>query len=184
MRSLLLIFIFLSNTSIFANPYFEGGCGCDNILSTESCVVWHYDKDKHELVISGKGNMNDFSVGNLPPWIKREFYIHHVIIEEGVCSVGNYSFYKVPLESVSIAQSVYSIGYFAFEKCYMLSSVSLPKNIKFIGGGAFKFCTNLRRIKIPKSCKEIKYDTFFACFKLKKIKYDKSCVMWCGMHLR
>ena len=49
--------------------------------------------DTHTIVISGDGNMDDFTWDSPPPWMMHE--ITSVIIEEGVQRIGNHAFTSV-----------------------------------------------------------------------------------------
>ena len=45
-----------------------------------------------EMVVSGNGEMEDYSLGYKPPWNKQS--IKTIIIGNSVTSIGNYSFYQ------------------------------------------------------------------------------------------
>ncbi len=103
------------------------------------------------LVISGKGDMWDFST-NLSdlPWYQRVEEITSVTISDSVASIGNYAFYGCSsLSSVSIPDSVASIGDYAFYQCTSLSSVSIPDSVASIGRSAFYQCTSLSSVSMP-----------------------------------
>jgi len=70
-----------------------------------------------------------------------------VTIPNSVISIGNYTFRDCGgLTSVTIPNSVTSIGYFAFEGCSGLTSVTIPNNITSIGDQAFARCSGLKEI--------------------------------------
>ena len=52
------------------------------------------------------------------------------------------------LTSVSIGNSVTSIGGSAFSSCSGLTSVAIPNSVTSIGGGAFEYCSGLTRVDI------------------------------------
>jgi len=104
------------------------------------------------LRISGKGDMRvDYCCeeGSCTPWERLEEHTH-VIIEEGVTSIGNCSFgysYAGPAY-VTIPNSVVSIGDFAFSYSYSLKSVIIPNNMANIGIFAFSDCKGLTSITV------------------------------------
>ena len=64
-----------------------------------------------------------------------------VTIPNSVTSIGDLAFGRCSgLTSVTIPNSVTSIGYFAFKECYGLTSVTIPNSVKSIRDGAFKDC--------------------------------------------
>lgn len=107
-----------------------------------------------------------------------------------VTGLGEYSFAANPydghqgnplcskIRSVTIPQSVTSIGKRAFDGCSALTTLSLGENVETIGGGAFFRCSSLSNITIPKKVKVIEsgysgtpsfYRTFAYCSGLKYI---------------
>ena len=62
---------------------------------------------------------------------------------------GSSPFYrKKTLTSITIGNSVTSIGYSAFEGCSGLTSITIPNSVTSIGGGAFSGCTGLKEVHI------------------------------------
>lgn len=77
------------------------------------------------------------------------------------------------LKSVSIAQSVESIGKYAFAACYGLESVTFEgdASVKEIGGQAFLLCKSLGSIEIPESVEKIGKYAFEMCESLKSVNF-------------
>ena len=70
-----------------------------------------------------------------------------VTIPNSVTSIGDFAFYDCSgLTSVSIPNSVTSIGWYAFYECRGLTSVTIPNSVTEIGEGAFGKCSGLTRI--------------------------------------
>ena len=70
------------------------------------------------------------------------------------------------LTSVTIPNSVTSIGDFAFGDCTGLTFVAIPNSVTSIGGSAFGGCTGLTSVTIGNSMTSIESDTFCGCSSL------------------
>ena len=73
------------------------------------------------------------------------------------------------LISVSIPNSVTSIGDSAFSGCTELTSVSIPDSVTSIGEFAFGACAGLRRITLPNGVTSIGESTFNSCTELTNV---------------
>ena len=78
-----------------------------------------------------------------------------ITIPNSVTSIGDYAFAATSLTSVTIPNSVTSIGYQAFTFAASLTSVTLPNSITSIGDFAFYGATSLTSITIPNSVTSI-----------------------------
>ena len=78
------------------------------------------------------------------------------------------------LTSVSIPDSVSSIGECAFQFCDNLTSVNIPYNVTEIHSAAFEECTSLTSITIPDSVTTIGDYAFFNCTSLTSITIPES----------
>ena len=68
----------------------------------------------------------------------------------------------------------YGQGLNAFARCDSLASVTLPDSIKSIGDGAFYGCTSLKEINIPDSVTKIGSEAFSSCEALESITIPDS----------
>ena len=73
------------------------------------------------------------------------------------------------LKSVSMPESMTSIGNGAFAGCTGLESVELPAGLKSIGENVFYSCTSLTSVVIPDKVTSIGSLAFFGCLKLESI---------------
>lgn len=85
--------------------------------------------------------------GNKPAGLK-------VIIKDGTIGIADYAFYNLTsneysLISITIPNSVKSIGNFAFMGCKGLTSVTIPNSVDFIGKDAFRDCISLTNATTP-----------------------------------
>ena len=161
----------ISNSGTDENPYLysninfqdkqmnikdsEGLCGND--------LSYSYVSSSRNLVISGFGDMFDYSMTDLAPW--KNYDINTIKIEEDCKSIGSYAFYEChylssiylpstllvigdsafklckELQSIFFENSIISIGTFAFEQTG-LKSITLPNNITLLNSSLFQNCEN------------------------------------------
>ena len=93
-----------------------------------------------------------------------------VTIPNSVTSIGEGVFYNCSgLTSVTIPNSVTSIGDEAFLDCIGLTSVTIPNSVTSIGAYAFKDCTGLTSVTIPNSVTSIGDLAFANCQKIENV---------------
>ena len=98
-----------------------------------------------------------------------------VTILNSVTSIGNYAFMDCSsLTSITIPNSVTSIGYYAFEGCTSLTSVTIPNSVTSIGEKTFSGCSGLTSVTIPNSVTKIGLWAFEACSSLTSITIPNS----------
>lgn len=78
-----------------------------------------------------------------------------------VSIIGKYAFQNWDIESVSIPNSIVSIGDYAFQYCEKLTSVSVPSSVKSIGSYAFSYCSALSNITLSEGLKFIGEASFY-----------------------
>ena len=87
-----------------------------------------------------------------------------VTIPDSVTSIGDGAFRDCTgLTSIAIPDSVTSIGDYAFFGCTGLTSVIIPDSVTSIGGWAFEGCTGLISVTIPDSVTSIGGLAFWGC---------------------
>ena len=93
-----------------------------------------------------------------------------VTIPNSVTSIGNDAFYDCPgLTSVTIGNSVTSIGNNAFHNCTGLTSVTIPNSVTSIGNDAFANCTHLYSVNLGTGIETIKNSAFAQCKNLETV---------------
>jgi hypothetical protein len=78
------------------------------------------------------------------------------------------------LTSVTIPDSVTSIGYGAFYQCVGLPSITLPDSLTIIGDSAFSVCLDLTSVTIPNGVTNIGIGAFSDCHSLAFVKLGNS----------
>ena len=117
---------------------------------------WNFNVETGELIVSGSGDMYHY-LSNSP---FQYTSIKNIIIENGITSVGQEAFYGCDeLESVMISDSVESISFYAFTRCYGLSNITVEKNNNYYSsenGVLFNKEKN-KLIKYPSGKKDTNY---------------------------
>ena len=102
-------------------------------------------------------------------------YSESVTIPDSVTSIGNSAFsHCSSLQSITIPDSVTSIGNDAFSSCESLQSISIPDSVTSIGNYTFWNCESLRSVIIPASVTSIGDRTFSLCKSLKSVTIPNS----------
>ena len=93
-----------------------------------------------------------------------------VTIPNSVTSIGDYAFNNCRnLTSITIPSNITSIGEEAFTDCRGLTSITIPTSVASIGDYAFSNCTGLTSIDIPNSITSIVNRMFYGCTGLTSI---------------
>ena len=128
--------------------YGKGMCG-EN-------VSWVMTADG-TLTISGTGEMADYgSLDDSNPWDGCRKYIKSVVIEDGVTSIGRYT----------------------FDRCMSLTSVTIPDSVTSIRYGALMINPALTSLAIPGSVTSIENYAFYGCSHLTDMYYDGYGIDW------
>ena len=147
-----------SVTSIGNNAFL----GCDSLESvhisdlTAWCNIEFADYSANPLDNGAKLYLNGSPVTDL-------------VIPNGVESINSYAFTGSGLTSVTIGDSVTSIGNGAFSYCDSLTSVVIPDSVTSIGEGTFRGCSSLSSVAIPDSVTSIGDIAFYGCDSLESV---------------
>ena len=163
--ALAAVFALLTISASAADIVDSGTCG-ENL-------TWTLDSDG-QLVISGTGDMENFSSKWDSPFHSNCFSIRTIVIQPGVTSIGNNAFYGCNMTSVTIPEGVTSIGNDAFNFCEELTSVTIPESVTSIGNSAFYYCKELTSVTIPEGVTSIKNSVFRYCSSLTSVTIPAS----------
>ena len=118
----------------------SGSCG-DN-------AEYSFEISTGTLTINGTGVTSDYASSNAP-WYSFRGLIKHVVVEEGITSLGAYSFYYLTkLETVQLPSTLQSFGNYTFYNTYLLNEVTLPASFSQWNGYAFMNCYKLENVYV------------------------------------
>ena len=163
------------NEPVFSVPVtypLTGSCG-ENVTYT-------YEPVSRTMTISGTGEMyNGWTSGSQTPWYYVRDEIRHVVIGEGVTSVGSYSFnVGLSVESVEFPTTLQYVGTFAFGQCSKMTSFTLPEGVTIIGSKAFRLCSAMTEIHLPSTLKSIDLKAFEDDTLLSDVYYNGTANDW------
>ena len=106
-----------------------------------------------------------------------------ITIPDSVTSIGDDAFYGCEsLTSITIPDSVTSIGDYAFYGCESLTSITIPDSVTSIGNSAFHGCTRLTSVTIGNGVTSIGGCVFENCSSLKSVTIPDS-VTYCASNV-
>ena len=151
----------------------KGVCGND--------VYWNYSKESKTLTISGTGAMWDYdsplnsTTLSYTPWESFKSNIVHIIIDEGVSTVGDWAFCKCEnVSTVSLPNTLKTIGKYSFDDCKTLKSMVIPDNVISLEEAAFSGCSSLSSISLGDGLESLDRWAFSFCYCLTSITIPKS----------
>jgi len=174
--------------SVSAAVEYSGSCGLD--------LSWTLDPVTGVLHITGTGPMVDYSQ-NYEPWHKFNDKYTKVIVDYGCTHIGDWAFgFSENLQSVSLPNSVKSIGTCAlysnhkliscplpdylesideraFYDCRRMQGLDLPATLTSIGKSAFSNCDAITVANIPGGVKSLPYGVFDDCEKLSTVTFGE-----------
>lgn len=116
------------------------------------------------LVITGKGEMTNFTEPDMAPWYHLREEITRIVLPEGLASIGNLAFFGCKnLKTAVIPEYVKRIGEYAFANCEKLEMLYLGVRVADIGYSAFSGCVSLSALRLPDGLERIGNQAFSRC---------------------
>jgi hypothetical protein len=153
--------------SIMANRKMVLGIAVLVMAMVSACSKYADEKDfKVEPVEGGKGVQITKYVGD-----KFEVHIPPKIQKLPVTKIDDKAFRSGKVTSITIPNSVTSIGRYAFSGCSSLTNVTIPDSVTSIGDSAFYNCESLTSVTIPGSVTSMEGDAFGNCANLTSVTF-------------
>lgn len=153
---------------------YSGNCGTN--------TTYMIDVESGVMIISGIGDMMDYTASSEVPWYNIKNYIKSITIEDGITSIGDYTFgYCECLTNITIPESVISIGEKAFYKNGSLKEVIIPTGVEEIGDSAFENCISLEKAIVPGTVECIGNELFRGCISLSDIEIESGVEVICSL---
>ena len=152
--------LYKSAWSSYAGSIYTNGQNCPNTTIIE------YTTSDGNTITSSKlpiiSNTYENGVGKL-------------IVSGNLCKIPTWAFSGcTSLTSVTIPDSVTTIGYQAFYGCSSLTSVTIPDSVTTIGEMTFYHCNSLSSVTIPDSVTTIEHSVFSGCTSLTSVTIPDS----------
>lgn len=140
-------------------------------------IKWELDDSDDDgledtLIISGNGDMPDYTSYEEAPWYAYRKTISHLIIKDGITSIGSYSFLFENLENIEWGDNITRIGNHTLDDCKKMTELNLPSNLVSIGSCTFGGWTALTSVEIPNNVKTIGNEAFQECENLVSVKFS------------
>jgi len=140
----------------------------DSLVGCENIVL----KSNSTRFVINKGMLIDNQTNTLVLYVGNN---ESITIPDTVTSIGDNAFLTNEyLCQITIPNSVTKIGMESFKDCSSLSQITIPNSVTSIGVGAFEACVSLRQITIPDSVTSIGSFAFWRCNSLQEINIPAS----------
>ena len=145
----------------------------DCVYEMGASVKGYYNANTGVLTVRGSGAMKDYTgISNTPLYNSgAKSTAYELVIEEGITRIGNHAFNNTAVTSISLPQSLTSIGDYAFQISKGITSLVIPKNVETIGQRAFNSLTNMESLTFESgsALKTISNEAFLECQSLNAV---------------
>lgn len=153
----------IENDAFYGSAYYNNSDNwTDYALYIDNCLIRYNGSAESYEIPDGTRLIADGVFSNSG--------ISSVTLPDSITSIGSHAFFDCNnLTSVTFGNNLKSIGDYAFSDCNSLTSISLPESVESIGQYAFAYCDNLTSITIPGST-ALGYGVFNGCSNLATIE--------------
>lgn len=163
-------------SATFAGYYDDNG----NYVEEKATLTW----DKLQLTDNGdKYGYDAYAITDTSIGMAVSAYycdtITSITIPDSVTTIGMQAFIDCPnLTSVIIGNGVTKIDLQTFMNCTSLTFITIGNNITSIEEGAFNGCSSLTEITLPSSITSIGFVAFGGCSNLEVINFEGTMAQW------
>lgn len=138
-------------------------------LPMRGSLSFALNEDGTGYLVTGLGNVSSLDI-EIPPF-------HN---ELPVVGIADMAFTSTGIESVSIPETIETIGDYAFDHCLGITEIKFcePSSVKTIGLMAFRHCRSLTEITIPSSVETVGIEAFRYCQKIKVVNFNGTFDQW------
>ena len=157
------------------NPYCvptDGDFTYDFVPTNEEYVITGYEGNDVDVVLPSKiyDGVNSAYVREIADEAFKNYYLESVTMPNTITTIGDDAFNNCSsLETINFSSNLTEIGENAFYACGQLTTVNIPNSVSYIGEGAFSSCYLLTSISLPNNLQNIADETFKNCQSLTNI---------------
>ena len=144
--------VFCDKSSGYVISEVSGTCG--------DGLTWTYNISNGALTISGDGAMDDYDTADQQPWYNYASDITNVVVENGVTHTGARAFQYLAMSSITLPDTLTSIGRNMIYQCPNITSVTIPEGITSIPVYFAYNCSNLTSVTLPSTLTSIGQSAF------------------------
>ncbi len=141
-----------------------------------------YNGTATELILPNDINGDTYEINQYAFY--KNYNLSSITIPNSVTSIGDFAFHEcISLTSVTTGNSIISIGDFAFYHCSSLTSIVIPNSAIRIENRAFLECNSLTSIVMSDSVTSIGQSAFYNCNSLKEVFYKGTSTKWTSISI-